>query len=423
MATLGSARTLSLIVGLILLVELQGCAHKPEQRQPLPETLAAHLGTIGVVALPEAEFRAPGNGRLAAAGRGAKLGSIVGIAIGGSPALIGAAPLAVVGAAGGAVAGTMPGAIVGAVAAEPWGPAEAQFRSVLAELKVPETFADRVIHIARASTPYSLASFEEQERMTGRDTGPYSLLASDGVRMVIELSDLVVELRPGDLRINPNRRLFLSVHARLIRPADGAVLDQRRITDELGGTRPLAAWTESNALAFREEVTKAAQRLAEQIVEELFLLHPLPERCEGLSSLQVCFVGPKPMSPSLAANNRIPEVHALQPELRWEPFPGSQVTYDLKIWRAEGMNPGVLAYSRDRLSEPSHRLEAPLQPGTTYYWTVRTRFTSEGRVRVTTWGRQRLQVPGLIHWFTLGITKLVEPGETYFAFRTPTNLR
>ncbi len=87
---------------------------------------------------------------------------------------------------------------------------------------------------------------------------------------VVELSEVAVELRAADGAVNPFRRLFLTVWCRLIRTVDGAELDSRWITDERGGTGSVAEWTDQNAEMFREEITQAAQRLAQQVVKEIF---------------------------------------------------------------------------------------------------------------------------------------------------------
>ena len=95
------------------------------------------------------------------------------------------------------------------------------------------------------------------------------------------------------------------------------------------------------------------------------------------------------------------EVDSLQPTLRWEGFPRPQdrdadkeglldrirnVTYDLKIWRAENETPGEVVYTRQALPEPWHRLEQPLEPSTKYFWTIRARFELDGDPRVIEWG-------------------------------------
>ena len=94
------------------------------------------------------------------------------------------------------------------------------------------------------------------------------------------------------------------------------------------------------------------------------------------------------------------EAGTLQPLLRWPaiPHPGAgatvspgqpgnpwQVTYDLRIWRAEDGHPIALEYEREGLPEPSHRIEQPLTPSADYVWSVRARFLLDSHVRVSDW--------------------------------------
>ncbi len=73
------------------------------------------------------------------------------------------------------------------------------------------------------------------------------------------------------------------------------------------------------------------------------------------------------------------EVDSRQPTLRWEAFPRPEdlkadregrlgnvrsVTYELRIWRAEGGFPAELVYARTGLTEPVHTVETPLAPDT-----------------------------------------------------------
>jgi len=137
-----------------------------------------------------------------------------------------------------------------------------------------------------------------------------------------------------------------------------------------------------------------------------------PHPAEGLRPL-----------PLVMDNERLTrEATSLQPFFQWEPFPRStdlkadrtgtlgrvqNVTYDLKVWRAEGSIPGgcrpwlprygseatggpcvypaELVYARAGLPSPFHTVESPLAPFTVYLWTVRARFQLDRQPRVTEW--------------------------------------
>ncbi len=151
----------------------------------------------------------------------------------------------------------------------------------------------------------------------------------------------------------------------------------------------------------------------------------------------VAVYGLRPEYPE--AYEKFVKVESLQPTLRWEPFPRPQdresdkegwlkrignVTYDLKIWRADEENPveypGQLVYLRRGLPEPSHKIESSLKPSTKYFWTVRARFEIEGEPRVTEWG---VMVLALFdpYWSgapTASRLSLV-PNPRHYRFKTP----
>ena len=97
-------------------------------------------------------------------------------------------------------------------------------------------------------------------------------------------------------------------------------------------------------------------------------------------------------------------VDSLQPTLRWEAFrPGQlgldpgrvrNVTYDVRLWTAprEGA-PLEVAYVRDGLTAPEHRVDTPLAPGRRYHWTVRARFELDGQSQVTPWSATMPKAP------------------------------
>ncbi len=125
------------------------------------------------------------------------------------------------------------------------------------------------------------------------------------------------------------------------------------------------------------------------------------------------------------------EVDSLQPTFRWEAFPREQdlaadkegelgrltsVTYDLQFWRAgyTFQYPAERVYAKQGLAETSHRVEAPLAPGTRYSWTVRARFLVHGETRVTEWAMYEWEDARL-----RGSFDELFPSPRYFRFATP----
>lgn len=126
------------------------------------------------------------------------------------------------------------------------------------------------------------------------------------------------------------------------------------------------------------------------------------------------------------------EVDSLQPTLSWEAFPRpidlavdkegvqgrvSNVTYDLRIWRADEESPreypAEIVYERRGLREPWHTIEQPLKPSFMYFWSIRARFELDGQPRVTQWG-----VTEHPQCSQLGRLPIV-PNPLHYRFRTP----
>ncbi len=97
---------------------------------------------------------------------------------------------------------------------------------------------------------------------------------------------------------------------------------------------------------------------------------------------------------------RFVQVDSPKPTLQWKSFPTAkdikadkkgdlsrirEVTYDLKIWRAEDPLNEDTIYRRTRLVNASHKIESPLIPLTRYFWSVRVRFKLDGREIETNW--------------------------------------
>lgn len=252
------------------------------------EALTAREGTIGVVVrptAPDALLRIPAKGWLANAGRGAADGANIG-AIPGVLCPLYFIPSCLAGM-GGAAIGSVVGGIYGAAKAEPvssWEHAESAFQAALADLEIKDSIRDLVIENARDRTHGPIIFLTDEEFTAAEIEHSYPVLDSKDIHTVVDLSEVTVELRAADSAVNPFRKLFLTVWCRLIRTVDGAELDSRLITDEMGGTRSVAEWADQNAQAFREEVDQAAHRFAQQIVKELFSDTPSPDDVQTLAS-------------------------------------------------------------------------------------------------------------------------------------------
>jgi hypothetical protein len=443
------ARVIALIIGLLFLVGFQGCAHTPPP-SPLPEAVQQQLGKMGVVVRPRAEDEAlstPGAGRLSNMWRGATRGTAMGAGAGaqGGEMAIFAVPI-------GAALGLVGGAVYGAVASESWYEADTSFRTIVAELDLNRALPEHLAAFSR-SHGYEITALIKVAPQEPQEKSRYAAARRDGIDTVLEVTDFAVTLMPAEFLVNPQRGLILSAHVQLVRTSDGNVLDDRMVTDKLGPALAINNWMANHAARFREEVVQASQRLAETIVTEYFLAYHFPERVlPGFTWMDVHLKGLRAGSPQenpFGSRTELNDIRAkyptdefpvslsspipnefrltaqrsdsLQPTLKWEGFPGTHVTYDLKMWRSGKLGPEAVVYSRANIEQNSHKLEVTLEPSTPYYWSVRAHFSENGRDRITDWSRRSVKHTLATKILTGGMFALMpDPAEEgFYVFFTP----
>ena len=422
------ARVIALIIGLLSLYGFQGCAHTPPSS--LPESIQEQLGKIDVVVKLTGErktLETPRTGQLTNLGRGAALGSSLGIAgvlCGPFGAGLCMPVLAVAGAIDGAIDGAK-----GSESASLWVEARSAFETVLTDMAFEEVILSHTIAYSRENR-HDIGKLPARAQRTEQDQSLDPSWPLDSVGAIVEIIDPIVLLAPAKFVINPPRRLILSAQIRLIRTTDHTVLDDRIVTEELGGTHSLAEWTADDAKVFREEVSLGAHRLAVSISEQEFFLQRFPERRFSMNMFyNGYFIGLAPVYPPMVASrifdqvDLVPTVTSLQPTLQWEEFKGNDVTYDLMIWHAEGPNLGNLVYSRERLPEPYHTVEIRLDSMTMYFWTIRARFSANGKTKVTEWSTRSVSASLFYKVFSLGVGSLLgHPDDStsgFYQFKTP----
>jgi hypothetical protein len=415
------ARVIALIIGFLFLVGFQGCAHTPPPSSRA-ESIQQQLGKIGVVVKLTGERKTldtPRTGWVSNLGRGAALGTALGLL-----PCYGCVLLAGPGAIGYGIYGGWT-----SESESLWKEARSAFETVLTDMSLEEVLLHHTIAYSRENG-YDIDKLPAGAQRIAQDQSSDPSLPSDSIGAILEIRDPIVLLAPAQFVINPPRRLILSAQIRLIRTADDTVMDDRVVTEEFGTTRSLAEWTADDAKVFREDVRLGAHRLAATISEQEFLLQKFPERSFPINwAYNGYYVGLAPVDPPMLASTSgngtadlAPTISAPQPTLRWEPFKGDDVTYDLMIWRAADRDLGNLVYSRERLTQTQHTVEIPLDPQTRYFWTVRARFSANGRTKVTEWSTRSVSASLLYNTLSLGVGSLVgHPDDStsgFYQFRT-----
>lgn len=250
--------------------------------------------------------------------------------------------------------------------------------------------------------------------------------------------------------------LVLTTQARLLDTRSQAVLDQMKHTHR-SEARTATDWLQDNAASFERAVDEAIQSNARDIVLEFFRLYYPPAPAEPQADAHRLVppyvlqpIHPEPRRGGLDLREIVSRtyikgwggfdivpVSELQPTFRWEAFPrpvdlpGSggdgrhftDVSYEMSVFRAVVKRTdsvrtyvaGPLVYARKGLTEPSHRIEEPLQPCARYAWTVRARFKLDGQPRVTEW-----TVSTGAPWKgRRSVDPFLEASEFYLLFRAP----
>lgn len=425
---------------LLLVLLAPGCTalHPAAYTSPVPEALRRERKAVLVVARPSAEIPASvlegevgrGKGAAKGAAKGAGGGALAGLQLS-----LATGPLAPIAATifvpVFSVVGAMGGAVVGAATAS--------------TAKAGEITREMLVRSQRDLT------LELTRRVIGRLPELGRVAATpESVNPVLRLEVSVDKWGlDGGGDSGSMAGFFLTVSYRV----PGTEVDSEAPPREFtlwGPRRRLSEWGAQDGTAFRKALEEALATAAELVTDGVFLIHdfheyqvPTPNYC-GLAPLEPGGVH----GPSSPLMGTVPMVASLQPTLRWEPFPRkkdvdsdlkkilarvTRVQYDLRIWKSNPQgDAGDLVYARQGLAlEPlvvpespsassesassksidgektsaphrpgerfvAHGLEAPLEPHTTYLWSVRARFLLDGEERVTRWSlHQDAYVGGL----------------------------
>ncbi|HZP93388.1 MAG TPA: hypothetical protein VFB20_10970 [Burkholderiales bacterium] len=405
-------------------------------------------GTVAIVPaqyLPQSNFRAfagskPAGVTKSAAIAAAETASAIDLAAAtgtGAAALSFLAPYAL---ATGAIFGAVAGSAV-PLPAETAQEIETGIGRSLAKLDAQRALADRLGAIVKKETWVPLRAVDAKGPAAANESPTYAALVSAGVDTVIETAVREIGFHrcdplwlggvepdgarcPPDHRRKPTVSLIMLAQARLVRVADGTALLVRQFR-YASPHRGFAQWAANDGRLLVEEFERAYRELAERVNDELLLVTPidLPNFNSSWPPSQslygMCWLAPvypkaertapsEALTASISGSEdmclvdplRFGTVDSLRPTLRWSAFPRDldrekldpgllnkirDVTYDLKIWEAEGCERGRLVYERTGLPAPEHRLETALEPGQRYFWSFRARFTVDGRPMAMRW--------------------------------------
>lgn len=386
---------------------LQGCAsHK------VNDVIAFKTKTAIKVNAQDGEslLNIPGTGRLAGAGRGAKLGAVNGAGLGVFCYL--AAPVCIpvfgtLGALGGSVYG-----MAKADSQSEWKKTEDLLIKIINETDVDARLTDEIIRYANTQGVTIESPMVNETYPADKDR--YNYLKQEGFAELIDIKALSVLLIAEDdiSQIKPLRHEF-EIQAQVVHVdvATGKVIDERMITDRFGVYHNIEAWADENGKLFRDELSDAISRMSVDLVTEYFFLYKLPVQTKRGFMFNAYITGLEAYQPPLRSefNLKNPvKCGSLQPTLIWaaSPFNNENVTYELKIWKASGKNPDELICYKKDIKSNSYIVESELLPYTKYFWSVRARIVGDNFNRVTEWSKYSLKPSEIFSFMTLWLSNL-----------------
>ncbi len=276
------------ILTAVLLLATAACAERADRPKPLSalppppaEGVRAKIGVVGVAAADEATRRAfqkpPGKGKGAAIGAaqgfgGSILGGLYVGAYSGHPYgfALGVA-LGIAFAPVAAVGGLVVGAVKG-VPAEEVAVAEAALSRAIDELGADRALQQRVYRLVGEHTGRKAVMLTEVVNVE-RDA-PFAPLAGENIDSLLAIGVPWLAL-VGDGNINPPLVLVARAKVSLRDAAGGTRLYHTRV-EFIGAAHTFTEWAADDARLFRAETERALDRLAEKIVDEVFLLYLPP---------------------------------------------------------------------------------------------------------------------------------------------------
>jgi len=342
------------------------------------------------------------------------------------------APFAILAGAVVIIGMTTTGAVTGYSQALPSDTAlqiETVINEALAGLRTHARLAEHIEEFSKSDSPAQFSIIEVLGSKIPAEQSDYFQLQTEGITTVLEVSVTEVGFESFDpedwdqkaSRFKDSVALFFSSRVRLVRVSDGEEIFKRQFR-YASPRRRIQQWAANDGQTLAEEFELAYRELSERIYEEIFLVTPLDlpvvsalemPSADKDSLFGICWLAPiypelhkfyNPYSPPPTycppSALLFTAVDSVKPILRWSEFPRdldhkkldpkviggiTNITYDLKIWEAEGCDRGRLVYQRSGLDVPEHLVEDNLEHASRYFWSIRARFMFGGQKMATRW--------------------------------------
>lgn len=263
---------------------MTGCSHTPEIYTMPPDTVEkvrSNIGNVGVVVAPyraERKFRMPAKGLVGGAGRGLVVGAALPVVAGAASPIPFGTIIGLLFVPITAPVGMVYGAVK-AVPAEEVERAEVAIDHAADRLESFDTrglFQDEIVRMGSERTGLKFIAVQDIGPQKPREVVAYDQLHIPGIDTVLELS-----LEEGGLwglyTIDPSSSAFLEIRVRLIRKKVNEVLLEDKVYCD-SEERKYTEWAENQGQDFYDDMISCIPLLAEKVVDDFFLVYPLPKK-------------------------------------------------------------------------------------------------------------------------------------------------
>jgi hypothetical protein len=150
--------------------------------------------------------------------------------------------------------------------------ARVALEKALAELKIQGSIRSQLFELALQRVPRPLVLLEEGGPATPNEKVNYLFSATEGIDTVLEVSVLRIGLRSDEEKdIDPPLLISMDVHIKVIKVEDHTVIYADTIGwEDNGPLHNAPEWSANDGQMFRKESERSCQRIAMEILEDLF---------------------------------------------------------------------------------------------------------------------------------------------------------
>jgi len=243
--------------------------------------IRSDIGTVGVVLAPypsQVKFVMPARGWWGGVKKGFVTGASTSVAIGVVAPVPGGTLIGVIVAPFAAVAGSVYGAVK-ALPAKKVDETEAAINEAVVKLKAMNlrgAFVTTVLKTGNERTGWKFVHLPDIGPQAREEIVNYDQLEIPGIDSILEIrietSGLV-----GRFHIDPPTSAFVEIRSRLIRVSDNKILVKDILSCE-SEERTFVQWSEDGGHYFIDAFRSCVPPLAEKVVDDFFLVRPIPAR-------------------------------------------------------------------------------------------------------------------------------------------------